>query len=62
MNQRRIKKVQKPLKNNTVRPAFREILAKGDQEEGQYSQRMTIQQRVHLEISQDSSKFNWQGV
>ena len=35
MNQRRIK-VQKPLKNNTVRPAFREALVKGDHEEDQY--------------------------
>ena len=53
MNQRRIQKVQKPLKNNTVRLAFMDILVKGDHEEGKYSQQMTIQQRVHLEISQD---------
>lgn len=53
MNQRRIKKVQKPLKSNTVRPVVTEILAKGDHEEGQYSPQMTIQQRVHLEVSQD---------
>ena len=30
-----------------------DILVKGDHEEGKYSQQMTIQQRVHLEISQD---------
>ena len=53
MNQRRIQKVQKPLKNNTVRPVVSVILVKGDHEEGKYSQQMTIQQRVHLEISQD---------